>query len=143
MCKRWYFISSSRLVCVNIIVPKKVLIKSPSRASHVLLSLPEEFPPQRTHVFLTFLSLPAFSLHPFTSSNLNHPCSFLLQRLTSLSYLPLYSFFSALCVCVCFTQQRVCVLAAERWLLWCVCVLQECGVVDADVGILGELLESE
>lgn len=42
-----------------------------------------------------------------------------------------------------FTQQCVCVLAAERRLRGCVRVLQECGVVDADVGILGELLESE
>lgn len=37
----------------------------------------------------------------------------------------------------------MCVLAAESWLLRCVCVLQECGVVDADVGMLGELPESE
>lgn len=50
------------------------------------------------------------------------------------------------CAHVCahvFTQQCVCVLAAECWLLRCVCVLQECGVVDADVGMLGELPESD
>lgn len=52
--------------------------------------------------------------------------------------------YTLLCVCVCvFTQQCVRVLAAESRLLRCVRVFQECGVVDADVGMLGELPESE
>lgn len=50
---------------------------------------------------------------------------------------------SSTIICVCFTQQCVCVLVAERWLLRCVRVLKERGIVDADVGMLGELPESE
>lgn len=49
-----------------------------------------------------------------------------------------------MCMCVrVFTQQCMCVLAAKCRLLRCVRVLQKCGVVDADVGMLGELPESE
>lgn len=34
-------------------------------------------------------------------------------------------------------------LAAKHWLLWCVTVLKECGIVNANVGMLGEFSESE
>lgn len=77
--------------------------------------------PDRTHFFLTCLltsTLPSFSL------SLLHP-----------------SFYWRFIVH--FTQQRMSVLAAEHRLMWYVRVLEECGVVNPNAGILGEFPESE